>query len=184
MEAVKAIKKLYELKNVDRMNSVTKRKESGAEHSWSCLILADYFMSVMDIRLDRLKVYEILIYHDAVEIEAGDIHIINDKDRGDKKEKELQALSKIKKEMPEEIKEKFAALFIEFEESKTIEAKFCKAIDALDAVIHELDYKEDWQGWTEEILRKKKHKYFEDFPKMKEMFEKIVDYCKKENYFK
>lgn len=61
MKEINKLKKFYELKNVERACSVTGRKESSAEHSWSCLILADYFLSVMkNHQLDRLKVYEIL----------------------------------------------------------------------------------------------------------------------------
>ena len=66
----------------------------------------------------------------------------------------------------------------EFDENKTKEAKFAQAIDKLDAEIHELDYKKDWKGWTEEFLRKEKEIYFKEFPKIKQAFEKITNYLK------
>ena len=50
--------------------------------------------------------------------------------------------------------------------NKTIEATFAQAIDKLDADIHELDYKIDWLGWTEEFARKCKQSYFNSFPEM------------------
>ncbi len=145
------IRKFYQLKHVERNAPVGKRKESPAEHSWSCLILADYFLNKMKKKdgeaLDRLKVYELLMYHDVVEIEAGDICISKEEKR------------------------------------KTKEAKFAKAIDALDAEIHELDYKEDWKGWTEEFLRRKKGPLVEEFPELKQAFEEIMQYAKEEGYF-
>lgn len=76
METINKLRKFYHLKNVDRDAVVGKRKESSAEHSWSTLILADYFLNIMnDKSLNRLKVYELLLYHDIVEIESGDIPI-------------------------------------------------------------------------------------------------------------
>ena len=183
MEEITKLRKLYGLKKVYRANSVEKRKESSAEHSWSCLILADYFLNITDIKLDRLKVYELLMYHDVVEIEAGDTPLHKIEERKDQKEKELKALNKLKHEIPKELKAKFVKLVNEFEENKTKEAKFAQAIDKLDAEIHELDYKEDWKGWTEEFLRKEKEIYFKEFPKIREAFEKITNYLKENGYF-
>lgn len=63
MHNIHKLRKLYQLKRVERANSVSLRRESSAEHSWSCLILADYFLSQMqNSKLDRLKVYELLMY--------------------------------------------------------------------------------------------------------------------------
>ena len=183
MKELHKLRKFYQLKTVYRKNTVTGRKESSAEHSWSCLILADYFLSQMKEKLDRLKVYELLMYHDVVEIEAGDVCISDEKGRIGKKERELQAVQVLKKDIPNVLKEKFAALFHEFEEEKTREAKFAKAIDALDAQIHEMDYKGDWKGWPADFLQKKKGHLFEEFPELKETFQKLMEYLKKEGYF-
>ena len=183
MEEITKLRKFYELKKVYRANSVEKRKESSAEHSWSCLILADYFLNITDIKLDRLKVYELLMYHDVVEIEAGDTPIHKEQERKDQKERELKALNKLKNEIPMKLKTKFVNLVNEFEENNTKEAKFAQAIDKLDAEIHELDYKDDWKGWTEKFLRHEKEKYFEEFPKLKQAFEKIINYLNENNYF-
>lgn len=183
MEELDKLRVLYKLKRVERANSVEERKESPAEHSWSCLMLADYFLSLGRSRLDKLKIYELLMYHDLVEIETGDINLLDGDKRTNKKEKEFQAMEKIKEKIPAKMKEKFVLLFKEFEEGKTLEARFAKAIDALDAEIHEMDYKEDWKGWTEEFLRKSKEKYFEGFPEIKKMFEETIKHCRKEGYF-
>lgn len=183
MEEIIKLRKLYGLKKVYRANSVENRKESSAEHSWSCLILADYFLNITDIKLDRLKVYELLMYHDVIEIEAGDTPLHKEEERKNQREKELKALNKLKHEIPRELKTKFVNLVNEFEENKTKEAKFAQAIDKLDAQIHELDYKKDWKGWTEEFLRAEKEIYFKEFPKIKQAFEKITDYARENGYF-
>ncbi len=191
------LRKFYQLKTIERANTVAggkvRRKESPAEHSWSCLILADYFLSKMEMSmeksnrkkpaLDRLKVYELLMYHDVVEIEAGDINLLNEQERKHKAEREKKAAHVLHQHLPSELGKKFLALFHEYEEGKSKEARFAKAIDALDAEIHELDYKEDWKGWTEDFLRKKKGPLFEEFPELKEAFEEIMQFVKEEGYF-
>jgi len=96
MTDLKKLRKFYELKNIQRTNSVGNRKESPAEHSWSSLILADYFLTRSNMKLDRLKVYELLMYHDVVEIECGDICISKEKERENKKENEKQAAIRLK----------------------------------------------------------------------------------------
>ncbi len=185
MKDINALLKLYELKNVERMNSVKNRKESSAEHSWSCLILADYFLSKMknNLNIDRLKVYELLMYHDVMEIEAGDTALHPTNDNGGQKEKEHLAFAKLKEEIPYELKEKYILLFNEYEEKTSVEARFATAIDKMDAIIHEIPYKTDWKGWSEEFLRKSKEKYFVEFPEIKENFETLMTHLRKEGYF-
>ncbi|MBT4651112.1 HD domain-containing protein [Candidatus Woesearchaeota archaeon] len=184
MEEINKLRRLYHLKHVDRFNSVLKRKESSAEHSWSCLILADYFLNLMKDRdIDRLKVYELLLYHDVVEIEAGDIGLLETEKRKDKKENERKAMLKLKEEFPKSVTSKFEILFNEFEAAETKDAKFAKAIDKMDALIHEMDYKEDWKGWTEKMVREFYEKEIKDFFVIKEAFERILIYVTQEGYF-
>jgi len=184
MENIIKIKKLYALKNIDRANSVKNRKESSAEHSWSCLILADYFLSKIKQKLDRVKVYELLMYHDTVEIEAEDSPLNPEKERTGQHEKEAVAMEKLSREIPDpKFGKKIKEFFHEFEENKTPEAKFANAIDKLDAIIQEIDYKKDWKGWSETFLRKEKEKYFEEFPEIKEAFDQIMAEMTKQGYF-
>jgi len=128
------------LKSVYRECSVENRKESSAEHSWSCLILADYFLNLIKEKLDRLKVYGLLMYHDLVEIESGNFEMAPGSDRSNKQKIEECAAKKLSLGLPDILKSKYIKLFEEFEEQKTREAKFAKAIDYLDAEIHELDF--------------------------------------------
>jgi|SRR3989338_9155384 len=85
--------------------------------------------------------------------------------------------------IPAPLREKFISLFNEFEDGKTKEARFAKAIDALDAEIHEMDYKKDWIGWTEEFLRRKKEPLINEFSELKEVFEETIAFVRKERYF-
>ncbi len=185
LTSLSQIRTIYQLKNVDRMNSVRDRKESSAEHSWSCLILADYFLNKQpSSSLNRLHIYELLMYHDLVEIEVGDVDIRDEAKRHTKHQQETLASQILQKRLPIELRKKYSSLFEEYNLGKTTEARFAKAIDALDAIIHELDYKKDWNGWSEEFLRKKKEQYFHEFPLINQCFKEIIQYCQNEGYFK
>ena len=46
-----------------------------------------------------------------------------------------------------------------------------------------MDCKEDWKGWTEEMLRRYNDKIIREFPEMKKLNEKIVKILIKEGYF-
>ena len=185
LAAIHSLRAIYRLKNVERSNSVNTRKESPAEHSWSCLVLADFFMSRLasnkNYRLDRLKVYELLIYHDLVEIETGDVCLSDELRRKGKHEREHAAMQKLKKKLPNG--DKIKKIFDEFEQGKTKEAQFARAIDALDAQIHEMDYKKDWKGWSAQFLIDKKRDYFEPFPEMQKIFDELILCLTNEGFF-
>jgi putative hydrolases of HD superfamily len=185
---IKKFKIINKLKSIYRLNSVENRKESSAEHTWSTLILADYFLNKLaknnpKLKINRLKVYELLMYHDLAEIHTGDYPLEPNKKFGNKKKEELASAKKLRKELPNELGDKYFETFMEFENMKTIESKFARAIDVFDAQIHEIDYKKDWKGWTKEFLIEKKGKYFEEFPAMKKEFYEILYFLEDEGYF-
>lgn len=181
MTELDKIRTFYRLKNVKRICTVLDRKESPAEHTWSAIVLADYFLDKMKAKMDRLRVYELLLYHDVVEIEAGDTPLRpgNNSARPDEK----KALHRLKEDLPAHMRDKVISLFHEFEDKKTMEAKFARAIDQLDAEVHELDHKEDWKGWTEAFLRKHKEPALADFPELQAFFEELVAYQRKHGFF-
>jgi len=176
------LRKLYGLKSVYRYASVAGRKESSAEHTWICLVLADYFLERLDLKLDREKVFQLLIYHDIVEIEAGDTPIHHREMRKGKQEREQKAIQNLGKALPGEMDRRVTRLFHEFEKRQTREAQFAAIIDQLDAMVHELDYPKDWKGWTERMAREFHEKDFQAFPYFAGLFEEIIEYLKKHKY--
>jgi len=177
---------LLQLKSVERLLPVGVRKESSAEHSWSCLLLADFFLSILDLPLDRLKVYELLMYHDVIEIESGDSPLHPDKSylryRSKKDEREEKAIGVLRERLPRSLQEKFVTLFSEFEARETPEARFAKAIDALEPILHGLDYKDDWKGWSVAFLREKKLPLFEGIPGLQDAFLELLDFLQVHGY--
>ena len=163
------------------------RKETTAEHVYSSLKLADYFLSNEDEfkELDRVRVYELLMYHDDVEIETGDVGISEREKRKNKQEEEKNALPILASKYPNLIDKKLVNLDKEYRESLTLEAKFAKSIDKMDAMIHELEYPQDWgpKGFDE----KNTLAWFE--PSMvhsvtfKMYFDRLIVFLRENGYF-
>ena len=183
IEDITKLRFLYKLKSVYRFSSQDDRKESAAEHTWSSLVLADFFLSRMNESLNRQKVFDLLLYHDVAEIIADDTPLHPEMSRSGKEDREWQAIEEIKSKLPKRDGRRVLALFSEFEAQKSREAMFAKAIDALDAEIHELDYKADWKGWDEAFLRRHKQHLVRPFPELNEAFEELLTWQKENGYF-
>ncbi len=177
------VRLLLKLKEVERYSTVKERKESSAEHSWSAIIIAEYFLKLIKEPINELRVIKLLTYHDLVEIISKDNYSIVDNHKREMSED--QAFEILINKIPNELKEEYKEYYNEFKEQKTIESKFVKAIDALEAVIHVLDYKEQWheQKWTEQKLRNYKEKAIKPFPEIYKFFNELIEYCKENNYF-
>jgi len=113
------------------------RYENSAEHSWhvciSALMLKDYAND--DINIDR--VIKMLLIHDLGEIDAGDT-IIYASETQEVKEKEIACLNRIFDLLPEGKSEEYLALWHEFEEGKTVDSIYAKAIDRVPPLLHNL----------------------------------------------
>lgn len=170
---------LEKLKYVERGTSVKNRQESTAEHSWSAMMIADILIDFTNEPLDRLKVIEYLMYHDIAEIYAGDAKFNNPQEMLAKQQRESDALEKIKNFIPNA--ERFQRITSEYENRKTREAEFAKAIDCLDACIRNIndDTKTANDGFTEALIRKKYTPHVSKFNITHELFEsclkKLID---------
>lgn len=161
MENFKKILVMYRLKEVYRTCHVLDRRESSVEHSWSSMILADYFLSKMKLKMNREKIMDILLYHDLVEVEAGDTYVHDKVAAKTKEKREKEGLKKLKEKMPKELVEKYVELYGEYKECKTAEAKFANAIDKIDPIVHSLEKSRSWAEWdlSEADIREVKEKH-------------------------
>jgi len=171
----------YKLKEVKRTSKVKDRPESTAEHTYSCIMLAQYFIKKYP-KLNEKKIIQMILYHDMGEIYAGDTFILENKKREEKEREENKAMKKLQKEVPEELAEEMANSWKEYSENKTKEAKFVRAIDALDAIIHVIKQPEEWKkyGFTEKKLRQYKEPFFKEFPIILKFFNKMIEELKEE----
>jgi len=173
-QLIKCLTELEKLKTVERGLNVGGRKESSAEHSWSCLLIADIIMDHINEPLDRLKVFEYLLYHDIVEVYAGDAKFNNPQEMKLKQEKEEKALKKISSFLPNA--KRFEKIMSDYEHRKTRESEFAKAVDCIDSCIRNFNdegaSKED--GFTEGLIRNKYLPHVSKFPFMLELFETLM----------
>jgi putative hydrolases of HD superfamily len=125
---------------VDRLKTVLRastlaaadRRENDAEHSWHLALMVPVLAEYADEPIDVGHTIRLVVVHDLVEIYAGDTPIYDDKLRTDQVERELAAADKLFGLLPADQAREFRALWDEFEERKTPEARFAKAIDRLE----------------------------------------------------
>jgi putative hydrolase of HD superfamily len=183
MEELYKLKHFCKLKEVSRVTKVKNRSESPAEHTWSSIILAAYFLKKLHVKLDESRVFKLLLYHDVVEIESGDTFEL-DTDRIETAKKEKEAFTELLEKIPSELQQECNEAFSEYVQYDTPESKFAHAIDRLEPMIHQLDYKPSWKyyGYTEKVLREKKRRYMEPFPELLEFYDRFIQYLKDNNY--
>ncbi len=127
------------------------RRENSGEHSWHlalyALVLADH--AAPGVSIDR--VVRMLILHDLVEIDVGDvpIHSANGTAHGSAEvaEAEARAADRIFGLLPADIGAELRALWAEFEAAETPDAVFAKSLDRVQPVLHNLA--SGGGSWTE-----------------------------------
>ncbi len=85
--------------------------------------------------VDITRVMLMCLIHDVVEIDAGDTYAYDEEGKKTQKAREEAAKERIYSLLPEDQKEELAAIFDEFEESKTPESKFAHAMDNLQPLM-------------------------------------------------
>src|SRR5271157_4311707 len=131
-EQVRFILEVDRLKEVFRQTLCTqsRRAENDAEHPWHlCLAVIVLAEHANDPRLDILRVLKMVIIHDLVEIDAGDTFAYDTARMAGQHEREALAADRIFGLLPRDQAKEFRALWDEFEERKTAEARFAAAVD-------------------------------------------------------
>jgi putative hydrolase of HD superfamily len=138
------------LQEADRLKSVLRattladgsRRENSGEHSWHlalyAMVLAD--QAAPGVSLDR--VIRMLLLHDLVEIDVGDvpIHSANGAAHGSAEvlAREQAAAERIFGLLPTDQAVEFRALWEEFEAAETPDAVFAKSLDRVQPVMQNL----------------------------------------------
>lgn len=136
-------------KNVFRQTSLSGRgrKENDAEHSWHMAVMAYLLKEYSNEKIDISKVMIMCLIHDIVEIYAGDTYAYDAESLKTQNQRESAAKERIFSILPEEQKKEFIALFDEFEDYKTPEAKFAHVMDNLQPLM--LNNSNDGIDWKE-----------------------------------
>ncbi len=134
------------LKFTYRYSEVSKiPKESSAAHSWQLSLMVFLIADELNLDINMEKALKIAIIHDIAEALIGDVDMILIKDKKVTKEEKYQleanAINKFKNFFPKS--RKIKDLWQEYQENKTREARFVRALDKIEALtfLAELGYK-------------------------------------------
>lgn len=111
------------------------RNENDAEHAWHMAIMAYLLREWANEEVDISRVMIMCLIHDIVEIDAGDTYAYDEEGLKTQKAREEAAKERIFSLLPEDQKEEFTALFDEFEENRTAEARYAHAMDNLQPLL-------------------------------------------------
>lgn len=112
-----------------------KRQENDAEHAWHLAVMALLLGGYANEKIDLLKTVSMVLIHDLVEIDAGDTYAYAGVSHEAQHEKEAKGADRIFGLLPPDQGQAFRALWEEFEEGETPEAKFAHTLDNLQPMM-------------------------------------------------
>jgi putative hydrolases of HD superfamily len=141
------------LKAVHRQTMLTApaRRENSAEHSWHLAVMAMTLADHAPPGTDIGRVTAMVLLHDLVEIDAGDLFAYADAAQQSRQEEaERAAADRIFALLPPDLAGTFRGLWDEFEERRTPEARFARALDRLQPML--ANFKAGGGTWLEHGL--------------------------------
>ena len=125
------------LKDIVRqtLNAHSGRPENDAEHSWALCLFVMTLSEHSNTPIDVLRVMKMLLIHDLVEIDAGDTFAYDTARLVDQHEREAAAATRLFGLLPDDQAAEFRALWDEFEDRQTADARFAHAIDRCQAML-------------------------------------------------
>ena len=116
------------------------RRENSAEHSWHLAVMALMLAEHAPPGTDIGRVTAMLLLHDLVEIDAGDLFVYADAaQQARQEEAERAAADRIFALLPPDQAASFRGLWDEFEERRTPEARFARGLDRLQPMLANLE---------------------------------------------
>lgn len=140
---------------VDRLKSVLRRGyvadgsryENSAEHSWTLALMAFVLAEHAAEPVDMSTVVRMVVIHDIVEVDAGDTYIYDEAGTADQEAREQRAADRLFGLLPSPQAGELRALWDEFEEAVTPEARFARALDRFAGFL--LNHASDGRSWHE-----------------------------------
>ena len=155
MQADNLLKQVAFIKEIDKLKYIQRktrlfnsdRPENDAEHSWHLAMMTLVLAEHSDKPIDVLKVLKMVLIHDLVEIDAGDTFIYDTTKNHTNTDEELLAAKRIFGLLPAAQAEEFIAIWQEFEDGLTDEAKFARAMDRFEPLLQNTS--NNGGTWTE-----------------------------------
>ncbi|MEV5826627.1 HD domain-containing protein [Spirillospora sp. NPDC052242] len=138
---------------VDRLKTVLRRsvlvaddrRENDAEHSWHLALMVAVLAEHADEPVDVGRTLKLVLVHDLVEIYAGDTFLYDAEGAATQERREREAADRLFALLPDDQAVEFRDLWEEFEERRTPEARFAKAMDRLQPLL--LNYNNRGGTW-------------------------------------
>jgi putative hydrolase of HD superfamily len=128
---------IEKLKKTYRYSTSPDVADSSADHSWKLAFMTSIFSKELP-EINSLHTIEMCLVHDLAEYVTGEIDSYRvhtgEIKKEDKYDLELKAMEEFKKRLS--FGEKIYGLWKEYEEQQTLEAKYAKALDKIEALIH------------------------------------------------
>lgn len=137
-EQIRFVLEADRLKTVLRQSPLTdrSRRENSAEHSWHLALMALVLAEHAPPGTDLPRVMSMVVLHDLVEIDAGDLFLYAPAAAHDQQEAaERAAADRLFSLLPARQGQALRALWEEFEERVTPEARFARALDRLQPML-------------------------------------------------
>ncbi len=130
------------------------RQESVPEHTWQMCVLACMIAPHLERPVVLERVLKIILVHDLVEAVTGDIPYFESSDRQkDKAAAERRAIEQIRDTLPAPFSDEARALWLEFEDQQSPEAKLAGALDYLEVQMqHNVADFSTWEAAEYELV--------------------------------
>lgn len=127
------------------------RRENDAEHAWHLAVMAYVLKEYANEDVDLGKIMLMCLIHDVVEIDAGDTYAYDPEGLKSQKAREEAAKQRIYSILPKDQCDELMAIFDEFEEGTSAEARFAHALDNLQPLM--LNNSNDGADWREHEVK-------------------------------
>lgn len=128
------------------------RAENDAEHAWHMALMIYLLREYANQDFDPLKAMVMALIHDVVEIDAGDTYAYDDVGLATQQEREAKAAQRIFGLLPQDQRDEMLALFREFEDYETPEARFAHVLDNLQPLM--LNHANNGGDWRAHQVKK------------------------------
>ncbi|HLV68595.1 MAG TPA: HD domain-containing protein [Polyangiaceae bacterium] len=186
MDATRLEKQIAFLKEIDRLKLVerqsvvsgARRQETSAEHSWHVALMAVVLSEYAPPGVDPVRAQTMLLIHDLVEIDAGDLLLYaDDAARALHAQREQEAARRLFSLLPSPEGERLRALWEEFERRESPDARFAAALDRLQPLL--LNFMSEGATWrrhgvTAEQVRAKNRHMAEGSPELWRFAEQLI----------
>lgn len=155
MELARLQRQLGFLREIDRLKTVVRqsplldqsRKENSAEHSWHLAMYAMLLSEYASAPVNQSRVIQMLLLHDIVEIDVGDVPIHSGASAALQAEQEAIAAQRLFGLLPQPQGDQLLSLWQEFEQAESEDARFAKALDRFQPLL--INVFTDGGTWTE-----------------------------------